>query len=391
MGIYFDHAATSFPKPESVYQAIEHTLRHVGGSPGRGSHKRALDASRLVFNTREKLAQILNIPDSSHIIFTLNATEALNLALKGLLKDGDHVITSSLEHNSVLRPLRALEQKRGVSKTIIPCTPEGFIDMEVLGKSLQRNTRLMVLTHASNVIGTIMPVEEISHLVHERGVLLVLDAAQTVGTMPIDVGELGVDLLAASGHKGLLGPQGTGFLYIKEGLTLEPLFEGGTGSYSDYEEQPPELPDRFESGTHNTPGIAGLGAGVEYLLKEGLGKVWQHKKMLTALALEALKEVPGIQLYGPKEPEQQISVISFNLAGHDPTSIGRSLDEEFDIQTRPGLHCAPLAHRAIGSFPLGTVRISFGYFNTPAEIEYFISALIKIGCKGFKGSRIEGT
>lgn len=378
MGIYFDNAATSFPKPESVYQTIDYTLRHVGGSPGRGSHKKALEASRLVFNTREKLAQLFNIPDSSHIIFTLNATEAINLALKGLLKQGDHVITSSLEHNSVLRPLRALEQKRWVSKTIIPCTDDGFIDIEALKKAFRHNTRLIVLTHASNVIGTIMPVQEISHLVHERGALLVLDAAQTVGSMPIDIGELGVDLLAGSGHKGLLGPQGTGILYIKEGLILEPLLEGGTGSYSDHEDQPPELPDRFESGTHNTPGIAGLGAGVEFLLKEGLGKVWQHKQMLTTLALEALKEVPGIQLYGPKVPGGRASVISFNLAGHDPTSVGRVLDEKFDILTRTGLHCAPLAHKTIGSFPLGTVRISFGYFNTPAEIEYFVRALRKI-------------
>lgn len=378
MGIYLDNAATSFPKPESVYQAIEHTLRYIGGSPGRGSHKKALEASRLVFNTREKMAQLLNVPDSSRIIFTLNATEALNLALKGLLKARDHVITSSLEHNSVLRPLRALEQKRWITKTIIPCTTGGFINMEALEKAFQPNTRLVILTHASNVIGTIMPIQEISHLAHKRGVLLVLDAAQTVGSMPIDARELGVDLLAASGHKGLLGPQGTGFLYIKEGLVLEPLLEGGTGSYSDHEEQPLELPDRFESGTHNTPGIAGLGAAVEFLLKEGLSKVWQHKKMLTSLALEALQEVPGTQIYGPKEPEKQTAVISFNLAGRDPTSIGRVLDEEFDIQTRTGLHCAPLAHRTIGSFPLGTVRISFGYFNTPAEIEYFVSALMKL-------------
>jgi selenocysteine lyase/cysteine desulfurase len=244
---------------------------------------------------------------------------------------------------------------------------------------------LIVLTHASNVVGTIMPVQEISHLAHKREVSLVLDAAQTVGSMPIDVVGLGVDLLAVSGHKGLLGPQGTGFLYIREGLTLEPLLEGGTGSYSDDEEQPPELPDRFESGTHNTPGIAGLGAAVEFLLKERLDKVWHHKQMLTTLALEALKEAPGIQLYGPEESEKRVAVISFNLAGHDPISVGRILDEEFDIQTRTGLHCAPLAHKTIGSFPLGTVRISFGYFNTPAEIDYFVSALRKIGCKGFKG------
>jgi cysteine desulfurase family protein len=387
MGIYFDNAATSFPKPASVYQAVDHTLRNIGGSPGRGSHKKALEASRILFNTREKLAQLLNITDSSQIVFTLNATEALNLALKGLLKEGDHVVTTSMEHNSVLRPLKVLEQNKGILKTIVPCSAEGLLDLADLRKALRPNTRLVVVTHASNVLGTLMPIAEIRSIIERflaqsnKDIFLVLDAAQTVGSIPINVQELGVDLLAASGHKGLLGPQGTGFLYIRKGVNLEPLIEGGTGSFSHQEEQPQELPDRYESGTQNTPGLAGLGAAVDFLLREGGEKVWQHKKRLTELALEGLQEIPGIQLYGPRDPEKQVAVISFNLSGFDPTRLSMLLDEEFDIQTRAGLHCAPLAHQTIGSFPQGTVRISFGYFNKSPEITYLIKALKKLKTK----------
>jgi len=379
MGTYLDNAATSFPKPEQVYRAIDNTLRNVGGSPGRGSHRRALEASRILFHTREKLAQLLNVEDPQQIVFTSNATEALNLALKGLLRPGDHVITTTMEHNSVLRPLKFLEGRRAVSRTVVPCSNRGVPDLDYLAEAIRPNTRAIVTTHASNVIGTIMPVQEIRRIIGDRPILLILDAAQTVGTLPIDMKELGVDLLAASGHKGLLGPQGTGFLYIRKDLVLDPLIEGGTGSHSSQEEQPSELPERYESGTQNTPGIAGLGAGIEFLLREGLQLVWSHKRHLTQLALKALQEeITRIRLYGPLDPDSQVAVISFNLEGYDPAELGFLLDEEFDIQVRSGLHCAPLAHQTIGTFPQGTVRISFGYFNSQDDIGQLIEALKRL-------------
>ena len=374
MEVYLDNAATSHPKPEAVYQAIERTLRNIGGNPGRGGHKGAIEADRIVFETREKLAALFHIPDSKNIIFTANTTEALNLALKGFLKPGDHVISSSMEHNSVLRPLKALE-RIGITRTIVPCMPDGSLELEVLKRARRSNTRLIALVHASNVVGTLMPIREVGKWAQQEGIIFLTDAAQTAGSLPLNVEDCGIDLLAAPGHKGLLGPQGTGFLYLREGIDLQPLLDGGTGSRSHQEEQPSYLPDRYQSGTPNTPGIAGLGAAVEFLLQEGLEKIRKHEQRLTELALKELREIPELVVYGPLNPSRQIAVISFRLKGRDPAEVGTLLDQVYEIRTRVGLHCAPFAHRTIGTFPEGTIRVGFGYFNTDAEIRYLIRAL----------------
>lgn len=374
MEVYLDNAATSHPKPEAVYQAIERTLRTVGGSPGRGGHRGAMQAERIVFQAREDLAALFGLPDSKNVIFTANATEALNLALKGLLRPGDHVLTSSMEHNSVLRPLKSLEGK-GVEVTLVRCQRDGSLDLTALEAARRPDTRLLALTHASNVVGTLLPIGEAGRWAREHGVLFLVDASQTAGSIPLDVEECRIDLLAAPGHKGLLGPQGTGFLYLRDGIDLQPLTEGGTGSYSSQEEQPVHLPDRYQSGTLNTPGIAGLGAAVRFLLQEGVEKVMAHKQQLMALALRGLKQIPGITLYGPNDPSRQAAVISLRLEGRDLAEVATLLDQVYEIRTRVGLHCAPAAHRTLGTFPQGTLRISFGYFNTEAEVNYLLWAL----------------
>lgn len=379
MEVYLDNAATSHPKPEGVYQAVEETLRNVRGSPGRGGHKGAIEADRILFETREKLASLFHIPDSKNIVFTANATEALNLALKGFLRPGDHVILSSMEHNSVLRPLKSLESI-GVSRTVVTCAPDGSLDLKALQEALRPNTRLIALTHASNVVGTFMPIQAVGDWARRQGIVLLVDAAQTAGSLPLNVEDYGIDLLAAPGHKGLLGPPGTGFLYLRDGIDLRPLLEGGTGSQSDREEQPLYLPDRYQSGTMNTPGIAGLGAAIDFLLREGLEKVREHERRLTELALEGLKKIPKLVVYGPRDSQRQTAVISFCMEGRDPTEIGSLLDQVYEIRTRFGLHCAPLAHRTIGTFPEGTIRASFGYFNTEADVHYLIHALQQILC-----------
>ncbi|MBI2877471.1 MAG: aminotransferase class V-fold PLP-dependent enzyme [Candidatus Tectomicrobia bacterium] len=377
MEVYLDNAATSHPKPEVVYQAVEQTLRGIGGSPGRGGHTGALQAERVVFQAREELATLFGLPDSKNVIFTANATEALNLALKGLLRPGDHVLTSSMEHNSVLRPLKSLERK-GVELTILPCQPDGSLDLSVLEAARRPNTRLLALIHASNVVGTLLPIRQAGTWARKQGILFLVDASQTAGALPLNVEADQIDLLAAPGHKGLMGPQGTGFLYLRDGLDLQPLTEGGTGSHSSLEEQPRHLPDRYQSGTLNTPGIAGLGAAVRFLLQEGLDRIRAHKQHLTALALRGLAQIPGIILYGPQDPTRQAAVISLRLAGRDPAEVATLLDQDHGIRTRVGLHCAPLAHRTLGTFPEGTLRLSFGYFTTEAEVNYCLQALAAI-------------
>tara|TARA_B100000315_G_scaffold215253_1_gene214462 strand:+ start:14241 stop:15419 length:1179 start_codon:yes stop_codon:yes gene_type:complete len=376
-GVYFDNAATSHPKPPSVYEAINYTLQHVGASPGRGEHSLSQSANKIIFEARETIAKFFNISNSRNIVFTSNGTEALNLALKGLVKPGEHIITSSMEHNSVVRPLNTFKND-GVNATIVQCDKQGKLNPDYVFKEIKQNTRLIVITHASNVTGTILPVEEIGEIAKKKGIPLLVDAAQTAGTIPIDVVRSNISLLACPGHKSLLGPQGTGFLYISEGFNLKPLIEGGTGSNSELSEQPDFLPDRFESGTLNSPGIAGLNAGIEFINKKSIQTIKEHEDKLSKTFTNKLKEINHVRIYGPLSIKEKTAVVSFNVKGKDSAEIATALDEKYQIMVRVGLHCSPYAHKTIGTFPEGTIRVSFSIFNTVQEIDYFIESLKKI-------------
>jgi len=377
MSIYLDNAATSFPKPESVYKAVSDTLRKYGSSPGRGGHKMSIQTERLIFETREKIASFFNIPNSSNVIFTFNVTMGINLALKGFLKAGDHVLTSSMEHNAVMRPLKRLENPPlgGISKTVVQCSKEGFLNSKDIEREIKPNTKLIIITHASNVVGTILPIREVGEIAREKGIAFFVDAAQSAGLLPIDVQRDNIDMLGCTGHKSLFGPQGTGFLYIKDGLDIKPLIEGGTGSNSESDEMPDFFPDKFQAGTLNTPGIAGLGAGIEFIQKEGLKNIRAKELHLTTEIMNGLKNIKGVKLYGSLNPLDRVAVVSFNIEGKDPADVGNILNEKYDIMSRVGLHCAPNAHRTIGTFPEGTVRVSVGYFNTEGDIDKLIKAV----------------
>jgi cysteine desulfurase family protein len=374
MSIYLDNAATSHPKPESVYRAVDHALREIGASPGRGGYQRAMEATRLVFEAREKLAELFGIKDSSSVVFTGSATEALNLAIGGLLRPGDHAITTTMEHNAVIRPLNRMESN-GVEITRIPCDRRGFVNPRDVAASIRTDTRLIALSHCSNVTGTIQPLGEIGFLAKRAGVPFLVDAAQSAGLIPINVNDLGISLLAGSGHKGLMGPQGTGFLYIAPGVSPSPIMVGGTGGNSSVGNQPEEMPDRYESGTPNTPGIAGLKAGVEFILQTGIDTIRKKESMMVDCLLDGLAEIEGITLYGPLPGVERGGLVSFTLADCDPAAIGFTLDRDYGIDLRVGLHCAPDAHQSIGTFPVGTVRVSPGYFTTNDDIETFLSAM----------------
>jgi cysteine desulfurase/selenocysteine lyase len=371
---YFDNAATTFPKPESVYRAMDSFLRTAAGNPGRGVHRLALAASDVIDGTRELLARLFGVPDPARVIFTANATDALNLALHGLLQPGDHVVTSSMEHNAVVRPLSALAQ-RGVTVTRVPCTEDGSLDPGRLFAAMGPATRLVVLLHASNVTGTILPIEEIGVGVRARGRLFLVDAAQTAGVLPIDVQAMNIDLLAFPGHKELFGPPGTGGLILGERVQLRSTRQGGTGTRSEEEQQPTGLPEAFEIGTLNSVGVAGLGAGVRFILDTGIGRIRAHQKAVVQRLLDGLSTVPGLTLYGPSHPDRQVGAVSVNLDGWEPTDLGVALDQDFEVAVRTGLHCAPLAHRTIGTFPTGTVRLSPGYFTTFEEVDWVVAAL----------------
>lgn len=377
--IYMDNAATSWPKPEATYQAMDEFMRNVGANPGRSAHRLSIEAARVIYRTREALAELFRVKNPLRIIFTSGATEALNLVIRGLLRLGTHVVTSGVEHNSVMRPLREL-QNRGVELAVVPCSPEGFLDPRDIDRVIERNTKLIILNHASNVAGVVLPVAEVGELAHRRGVLFCVDAAQTAGAYPIDVEEAKIDLLAFTGHKSLFGPPGTGGLYIREGVeaVLEPLIRGGTGSRSEDEYQPDFLPDKYESGTPNTVGLAGLDAGVRFVLSRGVIEFREKEEELTRLLIKGLRAVPGVTLYGSGDAKKQIAVVSFNIADLTPSSVALELEEKFGVLCRPGLHCAPLAHRTIGTFPKGTVRLSPGYFNTDEEVNIVIEAVAKI-------------
>ncbi|MBU4175551.1 MAG: aminotransferase class V-fold PLP-dependent enzyme [Actinobacteria bacterium] len=375
--IYLDNAATSWPKPGEVCTGMVGFQTGIGANPGRSGHRLSVEAGRVLYQARERVATLFNVDDPLRVIFTLNATDALNIAMRGLLRPGDHVITSSLEHNSVMRPLRRLE-KKGVGVTVVPHGGEGLLDPGDIRNAITGETKMIVVNHASNVTGTLAPLAEIGTVAREHGLLLLVDAAQTGGSFPIDIIADSIDLLAFTGHKSMMGPQGTGGLAIGNGVDLDtfvPLKTGGTGSRSESEEHPDFLPDKYESGTPNTIGIAGLGEGVRFVLEEGVEKIRAHEMSLAAKLVEGLGTTPGVTLYGPGDIDRRVATVSFNIDGIMPSEVGYMLDEHYGIMCRVGLHCAPAAHRAIGTFPEGTVRLSIGYFNTADDIEQAIEAV----------------
>ncbi len=378
--IYLDHAATSWPKPPQVVQAMSNYLETAGGNPGRSGHRLSIAAARYVYDAREALAELFHAPDPLRIVFTLNVTHALNLALRGFVHPGDHVVTSSIEHNSVMRPLRELE-RQGVQLTVVHCRQDGTLDLEMMRSAITSRTRLVVVNHASNVMGAILPVVEIAQMAHRVGALLLVDAAQTAGTLPIDIVTMGIDLLAFTGHKGLQGPPGTGGLIIGPNVDvfqLEPLMRGGTGSRSEFEEQPNILPDKYESGTPNGVGLAGLGAGVCWILERTVESIRAHELELATSLMCGLRSIKGVTVYGPSDPKQCVAVESCRIDGHRVSEIGLRLDDEFEILCRVGLHCAPAAHKTIGTFPEGTIRLALGVFSTMDDIRATIAAFEKM-------------
>ncbi len=381
MGIYFDNAATSCPKPEAVIKEMERYFYEIGTSSGRGAYRRALQADEMVFDARKLLGRLFNIQDLSRIIFTMNVTDSLNLVLKGILQEGDHVITSGMEHNAMWRPLKVLEKERGIRITVLHCPGGVAFEPGMLEKAIEPGTRLVALNHASNVTGTLMPVKKVGEICSKYGIPLLLDSAQTAGVYPIDVVDLNVDLLAFTGHKGLMGPTGTGGLYIAPEVELKPLKEGGTGGDSLLEHQPSHLPDRYEVGTPNLIGIAGLKAALDFLLEKGVERVHAHEAELTSFALESLRKIPEVSLYGPETAEERVAVLSFNLQNIPPEEVAYVLDQVYDIMVRSGLHCAPMAHRCLGTVEKGTVRLGMGFFNKEEEIVELCRALREIAAR----------
>jgi cysteine desulfurase family protein len=337
----------------------------------------AVEAGRIVQETRELAAELFRISQPSQVVFTLNVTDSLNLALKGLLQAGDHVITSSMEHNAMARPMEAL-RKTGVTVSKVATSPVSGVLPQDIKQAIRPNTKLIAITHASNVTGTLNPISEIGQIAKAAGIVFLVDSAQTAGIFPINVQEMGIDLLAFPGHKALLGCQGVGGLYIDRRIVLKPLREGGTGNKSESLEQPDELPERFESGTLNTPGIAGLGAGIRYIVETGMDKIKQQEETLTNMLLAGLEKIPGVILYGPPLGQPRAAVVSFNIGQVSAAELCLILDRSFQIAVRPGLHCAPDAHQTLGTLQGGTVRISPGYFNTEEEIETCLQAIASI-------------
>ena len=372
MSLYLDNAATTYPKPPSVYRAVRHALEEVGATPGRAAHRKAREALGMVAAARVQVAGMLGIGDCDRVVFTKNATESINVVLKGWLRHRDRVVISGMEHNSVVRPLRRLSSL-GVVVETIRCRPGGQIDLDDFRNRLDPPPRLVVLVHASNVNGALQPLQEAAGMCSKRGVPLLLDAAQTAGIQPISATDWDLGMLACSGHKALLGPPGVGILYVRPDLDVLPLMEGGTGSRSEDVLQPEFCPDRYESGTPNLPGIAGLSAGIEFILERGMDRIRAHELGLGSMLENELSGMQGVKVLRPEI--RGTGAVSFTIDGLNPGDAGALLDEGFDIAVRTGLHCAPLAHQTLGTFPEGTVRVSPGYATTVEDIEYFLRAL----------------
>lgn len=373
--IYLDYAATSFKKPQQVYQAMQNALYNNSANPGRGGHAPSQNAARLVYNARESLCRLFGIDSPERIAFFCNTTAALNAAIKGVLRFGDHAIISSMDHNSVLRPIAELKRRGIIDYTIIPADAGGRLSPKDFAKAFRPNTRLVVCTHASNVCGNVYDISAIGSLAKQFGAYFLVDAAQSAGVIPVDIHS--VDMVAFPGHKGLYGPQGSAGLYVRDGLILETITEGGTGSQSSLIYQPEEMPDRLESGTLNVPAIAGLGAAAEFIYKEGMNTIFEHESMLTKYFEEKVKNIAGITIYGS---EYKAGITALNILKKDCVEVADELNQYYGIAVRSGLHCAPLAHEALATQG-GCVRFSFGYFTKKTELDQALFALHQIAEK----------
>lgn len=375
--IYLDNGATSFPKPRAVHEAYMTCMLRYAANAGRGAHRRSIMAAEKIWETREALSTLFHIETPERIVFTQNCTDGLNMALKGILKNGDDVLISDMEHNSVYRPCMAME-KNGVRTLFAKTEEDGTVRLETVLRSITPRTRLVCIQHASNVGGGINPIRDIGQKLREKGIWFMVDAAQTAGSVPIDVEADAIDILAFPGHKGLLGPQGTGGLYVREGVEIVPLREGGTGSASESPYMPDFLPDRLESGTLNLPGIAGLYGGVQYVLKKGVDAIGRHERALSYRLIQKIKNIPGVRILGPTETERRTGVVSVVTEGKDSATIAGLLDRKYGIAVRAGLHCAPLAAKRFGILEEGSVRFSPGVFSSAAEIDYAANAFREI-------------
>lgn len=380
MRLYLDNAATSYPKPPKVYSAVLDYMMNIGANPGRGGHTSSLEGSRVVYNCREALMNFFKFDKPENVIFTSNITASLNILLKSIIKDGWHVITTSMEHNSVLRPLTSISNYKNIELDILPCSKEGILNLDLFKSKIKSNTKLVVISHASNVVGSIQPIENIGRICKENDIYLIIDSAQTAGVIPIDFYSLNCSALAFTGHKSLLGPQGIGGFLISDKLNNEAstFLEGGTGSLSESLIQPDFLPDKFESGTLNAPAIAGLLQGIEYINNEGILSIKCKEQDLAKSFIEGLNNINSIVVYGTNNIDNMTAAVSINSTLINNAELSFILDNDYGIMTRTGLHCAPLAHKTIGTFPQGTLRFSFGAFNDSKDVDYALTSLNKI-------------
>ncbi len=371
--IYLDNAATTMQKPEAVIRAVTDALCTMGNA-GRGGHDASLDASRIIYDTRERLAQLFHAEIPKQIVFTMNSTESLNIAIKGIIEKGDHVITTALEHNSVLRPLYEMEEK-GAELTILSSDRQGRIDYADFEKNIKANTKAIICTHGSNLTGNLVDIKRIGEIAKKHGILFVVDASQTAGVFPIDVQEMHIDILCFTGHKGLLGPQGTGGMYVREGVAVKPLLSGGSGVQTYSKTHPAQMPTALEAGTLNAHGLAGLRAAVGYLQEVGLDAIRKKEQELMWHFYEGVKEFPGVRIYGDFSTKERCAIVTLNIRDYDSSEVSDALAMHYGISTRPGAHCAPLMHQALGTVEQGAVRFSFSHFNTMEEVDTAIAAI----------------
>lgn len=382
--VYFDQAATSFPKGKGVIEAMVEFMSLEGTNINRGSYDAAYNTAEIVYETRERLCRFFDfgtIPSAvKNVIFTVNITYALNFIIKGYLKEGDHVLVSSMEHNAVMRPLVQLQKERNISFDRIPCTKEGELIVDAIGALIKENTKAIIMTHGSNVCGTILPIEKVGEIAHSKGIKFIVDTAQTAGVIPISMNKMHIDALAFTGHKGLLGPQGIGGFIVTDEMAADmtTLVSGGTGSLSDTEETPDFLPDKFEAGTLNIPGIIGLNASLHYIEEIGINTIYNKELSLTKKFIEGISHIEGIKIIGKVRCENRTAVVSLQCDNVDEAVLAFTLDNEYKIMTRVGMHCAPNAHKTLGTFPKGTIRFSFGFHNTMEEVDYVINAIKEI-------------
>lgn len=381
--VYLDNGSTSFPKAPGVAEAMSHFITEVGCNISRGGYETAYDLGDTIFETRSMLCRMFNFSEEKYVVFTPSVTYSLNFVIKGLLKSGDHVIMSSMEHNAVARPCQSLKDF-GVEVTIVPCDRDGVLDIDAFKNSFKENTKLVVMSHASNVCGTVLDAEEVGKICKEKGVFFVLDAAQSAGVINIDFEKFNLSALCLTGHKGLLGPQGTGALLLRHELAeaLDPVISGGTGSASHLLTMPEFMPDKFEAGTLNLPGIIGLNASLEYIHRVGIDTIFETEKQLAQLFIEEIDKLPNVKIIGVRDWNKRVGTVSLDFESIDNAEVSFILDSEYGIMTRCGLHCAPLAHQTLGTYPQGTVRFAFGHKNTEEDVEYAVSAIRKIlGCE----------